>query len=163
MELDSEGSKLGESAEQSQNKEPKHPEDRNSGGHKGVMEWWESDFYADGGIEAVKELSEEGEYEVQPPPVIKSVLGRNSAVEHLQDIAHLQFNIMTLLKKIEQRSRGNKKCSANNLKEQQAAITDMQIAMDMKVPQLSAESRLVDHVGSWHGNFSSNRAMLMAR
>ncbi len=103
--------------------------------NKGVMEWWESNFYADG-IE-----SEELEYDIQPPPVVKSVLGRNSAVQHLQDIAKLQLNIMTLLKKIQQQSKGNKKCSAKNLKEQQEAIADMQTALDMKVPQLSEEPR----------------------
>lgn len=106
-----------------------------------VDERWESDFYSDGGIEAEKELSEQGEYEIQPSPVVKTVLGRNSAIEHLRDIAHLQFNIMTLLKKIEKQSRGNKKCSASSLKEQQAAIADMQLALDMKVPQLSEASK----------------------
>ena len=110
-------------------------------GRKGVMEWWESDFYADGDLEEPEEWIEEGTHQIQPTPEIHTVLTKNSAVEHLLDIATLQKNIMSLLKEIEQKNRGNKKCSAKDLKEQQEAISNMQTALGIKVPQLAEQLR----------------------
>lgn len=66
---------------------------------------------------------------------------RRNLIGHLQDVAYSQSKILSLLKRIERRYDGKKKCSHDNLKDQKSTIIDLN-SLDMKSSALSDDITL---------------------